>query len=184
MSNPLAGLFGEKSLTKVVGLFPNEASARAAAASLAKAATLAPDQVRTLSPKDGIDKRDKLLGRQVEPETRGIAKTLIRTHVVLGGLAAAAGLALYAVRRASGQPAIVASPWLSLVVIVGFACVFGLLMGGLLSLRPDHILLISNLRKALSAGSWAVVVHPVGATQEQAALDYFASTDTRVLRSA
>ena len=70
------------------------------------------------------------------------------------------------------------------IAIVGFGCVFGLLLGGLLALRPDHVLLISNLRKALNAGSWAVVVHPVGATQVQAALDYFASTDTRVLRSA
>ena len=173
MSNPLKGLFGEKSLTKVVGLFPSESAARAAAVSLAQAAALAPDQVRTLSPKDGSVRRDKLLGRQVEPENRGIVKTLVRTHLVLGGLGAVAGLAVHAVLRASGQPA-----------IVGFACVFGLLLGGLLALRPDHVLLISNLRKALNAGSWAVVVHPVGATQVQAALDYFASTDTRVLRSA
>ena len=184
MSNPLKGLFGEKSLTKVVGLFPSESAARAAAVSLAQAAALAPDQVRTLSPKDGSVRRDKLLGRQVEPENRGIVKTLVRTHLVLGGLGAVAGLAVHAVLRASGQPAIVASPWLSMVAIVGFACVFGLLLGGLLALRPDHVLLISNLRKALNAGSWAVVVHPVGATQVQAALDYFASTDTRVLRSA
>ena len=80
----LQGLFGEKSLTKVVGIFANEAAARAAAVSLAKAATLAPDQVLTLSPQDEGDARDKLLGHKMEPEERGIARTLVRTHLVLG----------------------------------------------------------------------------------------------------
>ena len=179
----LQGLFGEKSLTKVVGLFANEAAARAAAVSLAKAALLAPDQVLTLSPQDEGDARDKLLGHKMEPEERGIARTLVRTHLVLGVLAAAAGFALYAGLRASGQPAILASPWLSLAVIVGFSSVFGLMLGGLLALRPDHVKLISDLRKALTAGSWAVVAHPVSAKQVKAAVDYFASTDVRILRS-
>ena len=179
----LQGLFGEKSLTKVVGIFASEAAARAAAQSLAQAAALATGQVRTLAPQDEGDERDKLLGHKMEPEERGIARTLVRTHLVLGVLAAAAGFALYAALRASGQAAIVASPWLSLAVIVGFSFVFGLMLGGLLSLRPDHVKLIYDLRKALSAGSWAVVAHPVSATQVQATVDYFASTGARVLRS-
>ena len=183
MAYLLQGFFGEKSLTKVVGIFGSEAAAKAAAVSLAKAATLAPDQVRTLSPKDDSGKRDKLLGRKMEPEERGIIRTLVRTHLAMGALGAAAGFALYAALRASGQPAILASPLPSMAVIVGFACVFGLLLGGLLSLRPDHVKLISDVREALTAGSWAVVAHPVNASQTQAAIDYFASTDARVLRS-
>ena len=179
----LQGLFGEKSLTKVVGIFASEAAARAAAVSLAKAARLAPDQVRTLAPQDEGDARDTLLGHKMEPEERGIVRTLVRTHLVLGVLAAAAGFALYAALCASGQPAILASPWLSLAVIVGFSCVFGLMLGGFLSLRPDHVKLISDLRQALTAGSWAVVAHPVNPRQVQAAVDYFASTEARVLRS-
>ena len=176
-------MFGEKSLTKVVGIFASEAAARAAAVSLAKAATLAPGQVRTLAPQDEGDERDKLLGHKMEPEERGIVRTLVRTHLVLSVLAAAAGLALYAALRASGQPAILASPWLSLAVIVGFSIVFGAMLGGFLALRPDHVKLIYDLRKALAAGSWAVVAHPVSATQVQATVDYFASTDIRILRS-
>ena len=179
----LQGLFGEKSLTKVVGIFDSEAAARAAAVSLAEAARLAPDQVRTLSPHDEHGQRDKLLGRKMEPEGRGIVRTLVRAHLVLGALGAAAGVALYAALRASGQPAILASPRLSLAAIVGLACVFGLLLGGLLSLRPDHVKLITDIRTALTAGSWAVVAHPVDATQTQAAVDHFASTGARVLRS-
>lgn len=122
MAYLLQGFFGEKSLTKVVGIFGSETAARAAAMSLAEAAKLAPDQVRTLSPQDESGQRGKLLGRKIEPEGRGIVRTLVRAHLVLGVLAAAAGFALYEGLRASGQPAILASPWLSLAVIVGFAC--------------------------------------------------------------
>ena len=54
---------------------------------------------------------------------------------------------------------------LSFIGIVGFAIVFGLLAGGVVSMRPDHGALAVTLREALAAGSWAVVVHPTNAEQ-------------------
>jgi len=59
------------------------------------------------------------------------------------------------------------SPLLAFIAIVGFSTTFGLMAGGFIALRPDHIFLISQLRSALRENRWVVVAHPVN--REQAA---------------
>ena len=179
----LQGLFGERSLTKVVGIFPSRAAAEAAAAGLSAAAALTADQVRTLGPEDASGSRNTLLGRSIEPEQGGIFRTMVRAHVVLGALGAAAGVAVYAALRGAGQPAILSSPGFSFGTIVGLGTIFGLLLGGLIALRPDHIKLINEVRTALKSGGWAVVAHPTRAQQTDAAAAYFTKCGARVLRS-
>ena len=55
---------------------------------------------------------------------------------------------------------IASSPLLALIALVGFGTTFGLLAGGLLPMRPDHIRLITRVRSALRHDHWAVVAHP------------------------
>ena len=56
---------------------------------------------------------------------------------------------------------------IAFIAIVGFSTTFGLMAGGFIALRPDHIFLISQLRSALRENRWVVVAHPVN--REQAA---------------
>lgn len=62
---------------------------------------------------------------------------------------------------------VASSPLLAFIALVGFSITFGLLAGGFLSMRPDHIRLITRVRSALRHNHWAVVAHPT--TPEQTA---------------
>ncbi len=176
-------LFGERSLTKVAGLFVDRASAETAASQLLDGAGFAPTQVRLLGPEVGNLKDRDLLARQVEPEQHGIWRTILRAHLTMGLLGFVAGTLLFAGWWLSGDAAIRTTPGMAWVSMAGFGATFGLLLGGLLSMRPDHGRVISRVRRALRLGRWAVVVHPVSAEQTQLALTRLRPISLRVLRS-
>ena len=46
----------------------------------------------------------------------------------------------------------------------------GLILGGLVTLRPDHELLINRVKEGLRMGRWVVVVHPTNPDQTTRAL--------------
>lgn len=165
MSYLLQGLFGERSLTKVAGLFAQKGQAESTMEQMLVSGGLSAAQVRLLGPQDARMARREMFGRAVEPESRGIAKTLVLTHVVGGMAGAVAGLALYWWFSRSGHPMIVSSPVVAFIAIVGFASTFGLMAGGLLALRPDHVRLITRVRSALRHNQWAVVAHPIDSEQ-------------------
>ncbi|MEO6321749.1 MAG: hypothetical protein ABIR56_13770, partial [Polaromonas sp.] len=48
---------------------------------------------------------------------------------------------------------------------------FGLLLGSVIAIRPDHVWLITAVRSALKQKQWAVVVHPLDAGQASTAKD-------------
>lgn len=181
MAFMLQGLFGERSLTKLAGLYGERAEAERAAAELARAAGLQPSQLRILGPEDAARSHREWFSRAVEPETRGIFRTILRTHAVTGTVGVALGVLLYAVLFGTGVPMVRSSPWLSFFVIVGFVATFGLMVGGLLSLRPDHALLINELRTGLKANRWAVVVHPTDERQVDAARRSLEASGAKVL---
>lgn len=157
--------FGERSLTKVAGVFGTRESAEEAAAGLCRAARLDASQVRLLAPQDARSSRRHLLGRQVEPESGGIWSGILRAHLVTGVVGCLLGAAVYLAFRQAGNAAVLASPGLSLLVSVAFGTTFGLLVGGLISLRPDQARLIARVRSELAAGRWALVAHPLDGEQ-------------------
>lgn len=169
MAFTLKRLFGERSLTKLAGLYEQRADAERAAADLVRMTELKPAQVRILGPADANFSRRDLFARSVEPEARGIFLTILRAHVFMAMAGAVLGALLYGWLFSQGQPMVRASPGLSLLAIVGFATTFGLLLGGLLSLRPDHTVLMTELRTGLEADRWAVVVHPTDRRQVDSA---------------
>jgi len=151
----LKGMFGEKSLTKVVGLFPDKSQADAAVSKVLKAPGMVAGQVRVLGPEDAKMSRREIFGRTMEPEQRGIFKTLFLTHGITGLAGALLGVLLFTWFYRSGQPMVASSPMLAFIAIVGFATTFGLLLGGLIAIRPDHVWLITAVRRKSLGGDRA-----------------------------
>jgi hypothetical protein len=175
--------FGEKSITKVAGLFASRTDADNAVRALLDASTLAASQVRVLGPKDGETARDAVLDRAVEPEQRGIWRTIIRAHATMAVLGLLAGVLVYAALMVSGSPALQGTGGLGFMVFAGFGIMFGLILGGLLALRPDHGRVIHLVRRGLQGGEWAVVAHPRDAGQTHQAVASLTSGSLRVVRS-
>ena len=169
-------LFGERSLTLVAATFGDRGSAVRAA-----------DALRALSSRKLgiflIAPRDPRLGRKMEPESRGIWHTLLRSHGWLGLLGAVAGLAGGAAALFAGWPAALGSP----AATVGLGAVYGLFAGmlaaGLLTLRPDRARVIAQVREASDDGHWSVVSHPVSAQDAEVARDTLATGGGHVMRS-
>jgi hypothetical protein len=167
MSYLLQGLFGERSLTKVAGLFAQQSQAESSLDQVIRTGGLNAAQVRLLGPQDARMVRRELFGRAMEPESAGIARTFLQSHLVGGMAGAVAGLALYYWFYRGGHPMIASSPLVAFIAIVGFATTFGLLAGGLLTLRPDHVRWITHVRSALRHNQWAVVAHPINPQQTE-----------------
>lgn len=183
MRQMLAAVFGERSLTKVAGLFANRYNAETAARQLMQAAGLAEDQVRILPPAAGLNENAGKFAAQMEPEQGGIWHTIIRAHVSMGLVGAFVGSVVFLVLWGSGNPAIRSAPGFSFGSFTGLGVVFGLLVGGLLALRPDHARVIHRIRRGLQAGQWAVVAHPVNAGQTHRAMEYLKHGSEQVVRS-
>jgi len=176
-------LFGERSVTKVAGLFASRAAADLAASGLVGGSGLSAAQVNVLGPTDGAISRDSVLGRAMEPEQRGIWLTVIRAHLALGALGLLAGALLYSALMLSDNPALRSTPGMGFVALSGLGAACGLILGGVLSLRPDHARLIARVRRGLRSGNWAVVAHPVDPVQTHAAVSLLAGSSLKVMRS-
>lgn len=182
MPHLLQGLFGERSITKLAVICQDRAQADAAAR-LAQSAGLAPAQVRVLTPAMAAQSHREWFAAAAEPEPGGIWRTFWRAHTVMGALGAVAGAALYAGFLAAGNPAVAGSPRLALLAMVFFGGVLGLLLGGLITLRPDHSTLLTRLRQALSQGQCAVIVHPTDPSQVQRTSEALGAHGHDVLRT-
>jgi hypothetical protein len=176
-------VFGEKSVTKVAGLFASKPEAVAACQDLQKLSGFSAAQIRLLGPTDGVAVRTDAFDRAVEPEEGGIWHTIIRAHVTMGLLGAVLGILAYAVLMFMRHPALVSTPGMGLIVLTSFGATFGLITGGALALRPDHGWLISLIRRALNAGQWAVVAHPLNTEQTHRAMDVLGPGSLKVVRS-
>lgn len=176
-------IFGERSLTKVAGLFGSRSEAEGAALHLLQGAGMGDSQVRLLGPGAGSPAHSDMLAKEMEPEDAGIWRTIIRAHVTMGLIGAFAGTVLYLGLLATGTPLLRSTMLMSWVAMAGFGGTFGLLIGGLLSLRPDQGRLINRVRRALQQGMWAVVAHPIGSEQTHKAVDVLEHDHALVLRS-
>ncbi|MBX3724520.1 MAG: hypothetical protein KF823_01205 [Xanthomonadales bacterium] len=168
---------GEASNSKLVAVFDHQESARAAAASAVARLSLQQAQVRVLAP-GATD-----VGIQLEPEGGGIRRTIVVAHVWLGLAGMVAGGLLFVLLIVGGVAFVVESPWAAGLAMVGFGGIAGLLLGGLVSLRPDHDPYIHATRDALAAGRTAVVVHALSARQRTAAAECLAALGGKVTQT-
>lgn len=176
-------IFGERSLTKVAGLFAGKGDAETVAQQLRETAGLDGPQVYVVGPPDGAAANSPAFSRKLEPEQAGIWRTLIRAHIVMGVVGGAIGVLIYLGLLAAGNPAVKSTPGMSLFGIVAIAGAIGLLVGGVLTARPDHAWVIATVRRAVRQGRWTVVVHPLTQQQLDAALRELRARSDRVVRS-
>lgn len=156
---------GELSNSKLAAVFPHADAARAAAHAVAAALSLGSAQVQV------ITAPDTHAGAKLEPEDRGIWRTIVVAHVRLGIAGAIAGLLVFAALYALGVLFVVNSPVAAGLVLLFFGAVAGLMLGGLVALRPDHDRYVEATRDAMAAGSTTVVVHAFSAEQRDRAAD-------------
>lgn len=151
-----AAIFGEPYPWQVGAVFDDERAARRAAAAVRAEENLAPDQVAIFKPQD-VQSPEMLNPRS---RSRGIAHTLVRAHVVLGILGALGGLVVGLALLAAGVGPFASNAVFATALTTALGLVAGLLLGGLVSLRPDQDVLRLRLEKAMAEGDrWAVVVH-------------------------
>lgn len=158
-------LTAEVSSSKVAAVFADEATAREVAARVRAGLELSDAQVQVVTPADARP------GRKLEPESHGIFRTMIRAHVILGIGGALAGAAIFGVMWAMAIPYIVNSAVMAATVLVAFGAVAGLMLGGLVTLRPDHDPYIIKVSDALQEGRCVVVVHAFSREQSTQARD-------------
>lgn len=159
----LSPVTGEASDSKVAAIFDSESRARRIAQAVRSRLGLRPSQVQV------ITCHDRHPGRKMEPEGKGILRTMVVAHVRLGLVGTGVGVLLFALLYLSGLDLITASPGFAAALIIGYGAVFGLMAGGLVTLRPDHDPYIHRIRDALEEGKSAVVVHAFDAEQRKAA---------------
>lgn len=172
--NPVSG---EVSNSKLAAVFGSDQAARAAARALQDEASLQPAQVQVVTP------ADTHADRKLEPESRGIWHTIVTAHVRLGIAGLVAGLVVFAVMMLLDIPFITQSPWAAAAVIASFGGVAGLLLGGLVSLRPDHDRYIHATRDAMAERRTTVVVHAFSIEQAAKAEEILAGRGGEVTRT-
>lgn len=176
-------IFGERSLTKVAALFGSKTVAEDVAQQVKDTAGLDDPQVYLVGPQDGTAVNSPAFSRKLEPEQAGILRTLIRAHVITGTAGVIAGLLVYFGFQLADNAAVQSTPGMSLVAMAFFGGLMGLLVGGLLTARPDHVRVITTVRRAIRKGGWALVVHPVTQQQLDLAMRELRIRSDRVVRS-
>lgn len=179
----LQGMFGEKSLTKVVGLFARETEADIAVRRLLRLPGMQREQIRLLGPEHADLRAQDLLSEALEPQPRGLFTTLVRAHAIAGLTGAVLGLLAFTYLVATNEPAVLSNPLLAFMAIVGFGSTFGLMLGALAALRPDRIWVIVRVRSALRKRQWVVVAHPSDSHQTALAQDLLESSEAQVVRT-
>ena len=157
---------GELSNSKLAAVFTRKSAAQRAAQGVASALSLGAAQVQVIAPDEPHP------GRKLEVESRGIWRTIIAAHLILGIVGAMVGVLVFAVLNAIGVQFIVNSPVAAELVMLFFGGVAGLMLGGLVSLRPDHDRYVEAARDAMSAGNSTVVVHAFSAGQRDRAAEF------------
>lgn len=172
-SSPLTP-FGEHSLTLVAAVFDNPSQAEQVAAALRHE----PGLHSTV-----IHPGDQSVARKLEPEQHGIWRTLLRSHAVFMPVGAALGVVVALLLVAAGWPAAVESPFFAALFLALMGGFFGGMVAGLLTLRPDHAVVIRKVRAALARGGHAVVIHPMNEMRARAAMAALQRAGATPLRS-
>lgn len=170
-------LFGEKATTKLAGFFDTQDALERVSSELRRLSGLQNTQLWVVRPHDSD------FERKLEPETQGVARTAIRSHLVLGVIGLLAGVLLFVLLYSMEVPAVRASPFYAGGAIIAFLTVAGLLLGGLVTARPDHQIVIRAVDEATKAGRWSLVVHPRDEAQCKSAESVLQAAGVESVRS-
>ncbi|MFW6322112.1 MAG: hypothetical protein ACOC02_00650 [Guyparkeria sp.] len=158
-----AEIVSERYPHKVSAVFHDARRARDAASALAAKAGLSSDQIELVEP------HDPKVAKKVEPESGRIFQTILRSHLWLGIAGLVAGLVLAGILVAMGLDfAQTRLMWL-FILAGAFGAVGGMLLAGLVSVRPDHEPGIVKAEEASEEGEWTVVAHARDEDEKQRA---------------
>lgn len=149
-SNPVSG---EAMDHKLAAVFDTDAEAKKSVDAVLEATSLEPDQVKIVRP------GDTLAGWELEPEDRGIWRTLVRSHIGLGAVGAVVGFGAFLLLFALDVGFIANNGVVAAAVLTALGAAFGLMVGGLVTLRPDHMPYLVAAQSALRKGKTVVAVH-------------------------
>lgn len=144
---------GESHDHKIAAIVAGKSEANVVVEELLRDTSLEREQVTVVSPDDQHQ------GAKLEPEDRGIVRTAIRAHIILAIVGALLGFVLFWVLLALGFGLVAESGVVAASVMTVFGGVFGLLAGGLVTLRPDHGPYLARAQAALRKGQFVVSVH-------------------------
>lgn len=146
------GLTGERSNHKIAGIFEDAGRMDECREEL----------VRTLGSAESIEPLEPGSDSpawRLEPESRGIWHTLVRAHLwlTLGG--AVVGALIFGLLAMLGVAFVAQNPWSAALLLIIFCAIGGALLGGFLTVRPDHTPFIARVRTALDEQRHVLVVH-------------------------
>jgi len=168
----------EAASTRIAALYDTEADATQAVDLVCSSAGLGADQVRLIHPHEAH------LGHKLEPDDAGIAGTAIRSHLTLGACGLILGLLVMAVLYLQGVEWVARNPWPAAAAGAFIGAMLGMMGGGLITARPDHLAVIAPVREAVRHGRWAVLVNPESPQQCDDAMRTLRGTHAELMRSA
>lgn len=163
------GFTGEASDHKIAGIFNDTEALTACQGHLIESVGLQEDQIKTLRAGDRAD------GKVLEPESRGIWHTLIRAHVWLALAGAVIGVMIFFLLSWLDITFVVRNPMASFLLLVVFCTAGFSMVGGAVTLRPDHTPYIVKVKEALENDQHVLVIHPTDREQMKAARKVIAS---------
>jgi len=168
---------GEVSNSKLAAVFDSESAARAAAEAVVNQTGLQSAQVKLITP------REPHPNIKLQPEGQGIWHTILLAHLWLGIAGLVAGALVFGLLMWLGVTIVVSSPVVSAVVFVFFGAVGGLMLGGVVSLRPDQDRYVQAAQDAIADHRTTVVVHALSAGQADQAADILSGLGAEVTRT-
>lgn len=142
----------EQHPAKVAGIFKTESDAHAARKALMDKGKFASTVINIVKPEDPN------LSKKIEPESHGIAKTILKSHGILGIVGLFAGFILASILVAAGPTFTQDSPLPTYLALSFFGLLIGLMVAGAVTLRPDHDPLINQTIEASHHQQWTVIV--------------------------
>ena len=106
-----------------------------------------------------VKPKDRSFEQKLEPEGKGIRNTVIRSNVTMGVVGVVVGGLVALCLHQLQIPMVVFSPYYTTFFVMALCGVGGLLLGGLISLRPDHDRLIQFSRQVTNQRRWMLLVH-------------------------
>ncbi len=142
----------EQHPAKVAAIFKTESDAHSARQALIDQGNFASKLINIIKPEDPN------LSKKIEPESHGIAKTILKSHGILGIVGLFAGFILASILVAAGPTFTQDSPLPTYLALSFFGLLIGLMVAGAITLRPDHDPLINETIEASHHQQWTVIV--------------------------
>tara|TARA_R110000764_G_scaffold174561_2_gene261033 strand:+ start:257 stop:769 length:513 start_codon:yes stop_codon:yes gene_type:complete len=169
MSNDISG--------KVSAVYPDEFKARAGLQSVLSSSGLTSSVTKLVAP------HDNHFDQKLEKNDKKVGLFMLKAHLsfaifgIILGLLGAVILAFY------GPAYTQASPVFTAIALSVLGFFFGLMLAGLVSLRPDQDGVVNQTREATQEGKWVVVVSTPSHEKTQQVNDILSETAESVTSS-